>query len=63
MYTVTLLYTIFFINYAQSILFLFCFVEVNGDGRFQPILKSCALDEVPPNIILSFRNRILTVST
>ncbi|XP_003245168.1 locomotion-related protein Hikaru genki isoform X1 [Acyrthosiphon pisum] len=33
--------------------------EVNGDGRFQPILKSCALEEVPPNLILSFKNRII----
>ncbi|CAI6362587.1 unnamed protein product [Macrosiphum euphorbiae] len=33
--------------------------EINGDGRFQPILKSCALEEVPPNLILSFKNRII----
>lgn len=38
------------------------FSEVNGDGRFQPILKSCALEEVPPNLILSFKNRIIIVS-
>lgn len=37
-------------------------LEANGDGRFQPILKSCALEEVPPNLIISFRNRIVTVS-
>lgn len=41
---------------------IFSFSEINGDGRFQPILKSCALEEVPPNLILSFKNRIITVS-
>lgn len=41
---------------------MFVYLEVNGDGRFQPILKSCALEEVPPNLIISFRNRIVTVS-
>ncbi|XP_050519903.1 locomotion-related protein Hikaru genki isoform X2 [Daktulosphaira vitifoliae] len=33
--------------------------ESNGDGRFQPILKSCILDELPPNVILSFKNQII----
>lgn len=42
--------------------FFLIILEVNGDGRFQPILKSCALEEVPPNLILSFRNRIITVN-
>lgn len=44
------------------IIFIHYFSEVNGDGKFQPILKSCALEEVPPNLILSFKNRIITVS-